>query len=213
MSATLFSITKSGDTIRVISPYHPEFVRKAGKNLRGRWENGAWHFDALHAVAVRALIKEVYGFEEGCRLVPLRVNFRDDGIDGRRSYVCRAGRLVASVKGRDSGAQLGPGVVVEDGEFTSSGSRAHPTVYADPGTVVVIHGVPLALAEAYVDGTAGYNGETYEIVVDSATRSLESVTVSREALSEERTRLLARLTEIDGLLASTTLERHVSESK
>ncbi len=201
MPNVIFSITKSGDTLRVVSPYHPWFIKDAKKNLHGRWNENAWVFDARNEQAVRALVKRYYGYEDNCALVSLRVDFGSEGDERKCAPVYRAGRVVASATGRDSGARLGQGVILERGNVNSSGSMKNWTTVVGPNTVVLIHDVPLSVAKNHTEGDGGYKGESYEIVAAPVVEPASAEIAGAEALQKERLHLQARLVEIEELLA------------
>ena len=202
MPTVAFSITHSGDAVHVVSPYHPGFIDAAKKNLGGRWSDGVWQFDVRNEQAVRALVKHYFGYVDGCTLVSLRCDFGPDGDARRRGPIYRAGRVVACASGRDSGARLGQGVILERGIVTSSGSIQNWTTLVIPNTVVVIHDVPLPIAKKYADpdGDGGYEGEIYEIIRAPVVESPASAGLDTAGLESERAQLRARLAEIDGLL-------------
>lgn len=144
-------ITVAGGKLSVVSPYNPSFPAKA-KALGGKWASPAWVFDARDEVRVRALCLAVYG-DDGNPIaaedmLTIRVAFDDSGsLDGPAESEWIAGRKVASIRGRDSGAVLGDGVICIAGGFGSGGSMKHPRITRRDGTIVEIRDVPRVAAE------------------------------------------------------------------
>lgn len=184
-------ITRIGSFLSVSSPYNAEFVAQA-KRLGGKWSNGAWRFDARDDERVSALCRDVYGTDgTTADLVTLRVTWNQDQaeyVDALSAH----GRTIARATGRDSGARLGDGVVLLSGGFRSGGSMKNWYTQAVAGTVVLVRDFPRTAADELVAGDAVYR--TYSI-------EPEAPVVDRDALQAERDRLVARIAEIDALLA------------
>ena len=110
--------------LTVHSPYNPDFPARA-KRLGGKWNAGAkaWTFDTRDEERVRALCRKVYG-EDGSPIaetVTVRVTVNQEWyVYGGGLYLM--GRELCYARGRDSGAKLGPGVVLLAGEVLSGGS-------------------------------------------------------------------------------------------
>lgn len=193
---TTFAIVTTATEIAVTSPYNPRFAHKARHDLGGRWTGSSWVFDIRNEQAVRVLVTAEYGWNEGAELVSLRISF-DAGDERCCSPIVRAGRVIASASGRDSGARLGDGVVLANGSVGSGGSMKNWLTVISEGSVIVVHDIPRKLAEAYVGRTRGYEGERYEIV-ECAPAKVDAH--DKEALRSERMRLATRLAEIDAIL-------------
>lgn len=187
-------ITISGSVLSVASPYNSNFVA-AAKRLGGKWSNGAWVFDARDEQRVRDLCRTTYGTDGvASDLVTLRMSFREEA----RGY-CEAveicGRTVARATGRDSGARLGDGIVLLQGSIGSGGSAKNWETRVAAGSVVLVRDFPRAEAERLIAKMeAGQSKRDYAI-------EPETPAVDREALAAERARLVARIAEIDALLA------------
>lgn len=186
------TITTASEKITVVAPYNAEFVSGA-KRLNGRWSKPAWVFDARDADRVRALCVECYGTDgTTADLVTLRITWT------RAEYaelgpIAVRGRTVARAAGRDSGAQLGDDVVILDGEFRSGGSMKNWRTVAQAGTIALVRDFPRAAAEALV-ADSDSDSRVYAI-------EPEAPAVDADALRAERERLVARIAEIDRLLA------------
>ena len=150
-------ITVADGRVTLSAPYHPDLPARA-KSLGGRWHSASksWSFDARDEERVRALAVEVYGAVEGdeTAVVSLRVKLSGsyDEVYAGDDSVWVAGREIARRLGRDMPVQLGRGVVVVDGNFsTSAGSRKSPAVMrGGPHVVLELRDVPTPLAHAAV---------------------------------------------------------------
>lgn len=190
MKTIEYSIKINGDTIEVVAPFLPDFVAQAKSKLGGRWTGTAWAFDARNESAVRQAVKTYYGWEDGVPLVSVKLHFDEDTHE-TCAGIYRLGRQIAAAKDRDSGARLGLGVVLESGDVDSGGSQKNWQTTIDADTVLVVHDVPLPIAQAFNE-----SGERCEIIPSAVEKSRVDV------LREERERLVARLAEIDAELAA-----------
>ncbi len=110
-----------GDQVKVITPYHEEFVRKC-RNLRGHYKESAWWFDDSILEYVREIMMESFGTTgetpfETCTLLIKDYDDRED-----KGPCTLFGRTIARAFGRDSGAKLGDDIIFISGIYTSSGS-------------------------------------------------------------------------------------------
>lgn len=191
-------MTDGSEKLKLSSPYHPDLPARA-KALGGQFSGvkKAWYFDPRDEERVRALAVEIYGTDgtpaPATDLVTLRVSFPNGGYHEVCNGVFVAGRCVARAFGRDSGAKLGDGVVMLKGGITSGGSWNNWKTIIEPGSVFEIRDVPRPAAESAV-AQSGYI--QVEIV------EAKAPTVDVEALKGEKERLLARIAEIDAILAS-----------
>lgn len=149
-------ITKDGNSITTQTAYNPKFAERARK-LAGKWDSQrkVWVFPSSQEDRVRALCREIYGTDGGTdgsivneQSCTLRVDLSDASTSGTELYVC--GRQVARVFGRDSGAKLGDGIVVLEGNFRSGGSMKHPRLMWSDRTVIEVLDCPVGIARKYV---------------------------------------------------------------
>lgn len=178
--------------LEVTSPYNTEFVAGA-RMLGGRWSAPVWAFDARNEAAVRSLCQRVYGTDgiSAPDTVSVRVTFAAGVLEDCGPIVC-FGRTVAVAFGRDSGAKLGDGVVVESGGFASGGSvKNWTTKVKSDGAVVLLRDIPRGMAEA----AQSDEKIQYEIIAEDAPLD------NRSALQSEKDRLIERIREIDAQLA------------
>lgn len=166
--ASTVSITEENGKLYVESPYNPDYVKRA-KNLGGRWnaDRRCWVFDARAEADVRALLADTYGTtgEEGEEedLVTVEIELLGNWY-GARSSLFYAGRPIARAFGRDSGAKLGEGVMVLDGDVTSGGSMKNWATFAKKGTKFRIYDCPRALVEEG-EVEVGRGSDTAEAIV------------------------------------------------
>jgi hypothetical protein len=177
-------IKTTENTIIVISEYNTEFV-DAARNLGGKWVSPAWVFDIRDEAAVRAACMEFYG-TDGVKTdtVDIRVTITSD-IEARTADITVFGKVVARAFGRDSGAKIGAGIVIESGKFSSGGSAKNWETTGQAGTVFLMRDVSRRLVEANSDSSI-------EIEILSAKAEID-----KDALQAERDRLMTRLAEID----------------
>lgn len=186
-------VNVEADRVLVKAPYNPDFPSEA-RLLGGKWRAPLWVFDSRDEERVRELCRLIYGTDgTGCNeLVTLRVTVTGHWAE-QQDGIYLAGRQVARAFGRDSGAKLGPGVVVLSGRFDSGGSVKNWTTECKAGTIFELRDVPRRAAEKEADENGGC---TIEIIGGEAV-------IDVEALTHERERLLARIAEIDLMLNKT----------
>ena len=188
------TITTSGSSLTVLSPYNPSFPGRA-KALGGKWEAGrkAWVFDGRDEARVRELCQQVYGeggtTDEQADLVTVRLRAAKEVSEWQEGLFC-CGRQIASATGRDSGARLGGGVVLLAGRVDSGGSVKNWVTKATAGTEVEIKDLPRPALE---NMTAGW--EVVEVTEQTPAAP------DHDALVAEREKLVSRIAEIDALLA------------
>lgn len=157
----MVSINKDEKNLSVKSPYHNDFVKRA-RELGGKWNHpvaNAWNFSPRHEALVRQLCLDVYG-TDGTPVDTVIVHVNLDKVSLYDELF--VGPVQALKKwGRDSRPQLGVGcVVVQGGLHASGGSRNHPRITFDVGTVIEIPGVPAPFAEKLM----AEEPEAYKIV-------------------------------------------------
>jgi len=182
-------ITRTEKEIKVTSDYHKDLPR-AARQLGGKWNNKEWIFDIRSEKAIEELYIDVYGFfGEPTQTVTITYTLTEDIIAGKQSiFIC--GRQVARAYGRDSGAQVGGGVVLKDCTAESGGSVKNWStriVITGDSPTITIYDVPLKKAEQCTS-----EDENIKIKGD--------VEINKETLKTEKAELLKRIKEIDALL-------------
>ncbi len=181
------TISKDASGVKVESPYDLKFVH-AAKGLGGRWGGGVWTFDARDEEAVRRLAVEIYG-TDGSDAPPVTVRVPVGQARYEREWRV-AGMTLVMRPGRDMPVRFGPGVVVVEGGFASSGgSVKNPDINAKEGTVVEVRDVSPGVARKIVAEAPG------AVIVGQDAQL-------RDGLAAERARLVARIAEIDATLAA-----------
>jgi hypothetical protein len=200
-------ITKVGNELHVESPYHPDLPRQARK-LGGDWRKPVWVFDARNEAEVRALYRDVYGTDGSSedKTVTVEIKFSSEEAYCGDKSLFFAGRQIVRIFDRDSGAKLGDGVTVLEGGFSSGGSRKNPCLTREVGTKIRIFDIVEALVDEIrsVDGVESVSIAPPKPELASAPADSE---VDATALAEERLKLVARLKEIDALLAPAPAEK------
>ena len=193
MTATAaITLTAVDGGLEVRSPYHPDFPA-AARALGGRWRPSrrAWVFDGRDERAVGELLAGLFGWSPAPSGKAVTVRVALDRYNAGGAEARLAGRCIARRPGRDGAVVLGAGVVVGGAFAPSAGSRQHPALI-DSDEVVTL--------------------EVRDLPVEALTaaRELEWTRVGgpggagpdRAALLAERDALLARLAELDALLAA-----------
>lgn len=199
----MIRFNSNGRTFSVRTPYHPDFPSSA-RSLGGKWSAPDWTFDARDEQRVRDLCIDLFGTDgTPCELVTLRCKASSSLWDaaGSACELYLAGRMVAKVFSRsDSRAKLGDGVVITEGGFCGGGSHRDPYATSKTGTVFELRDLPRAIAERVRDE----HPELVEIIASPLSPAPDTIKVdpARQALIDERAALLARLTEVDALLAA-----------
>lgn len=174
------------------TPYNANFVAAVKQIGGASWDRSrrAWSIPAEAIDQAREIMRRVYGEDDRPSTEPsvsVKLTF-DDRICEWHAPVTIMGKTIASAWGRDSGARVGDDVVFVEGRPESGGSVKNWYSVVPEGCVVVLHNVPRAALQMELPA-----GVTAEV--------LESKGPDRAALEAERARLLARLAEIDQLLA------------
>ena len=183
---------KENGMAKVFTPYNSDFVAKI-KKIGGRKWNSAekcWEVPETEIDTVREYMMAVYGETDKAddsEKVTVKVTFNES-----EWAVCDSlflfGKAIARATGRDSGAKVGDDVTVLSGKLTSGGSARNWQTRAEDGTVIKVRNVPMAA----LANTNGMN-VTVEII--------EEKEIDRAALIAEKEKILARLAEIEKLLA------------
>jgi len=189
-------ISRTTDSLRIASPYSPDLPAHA-RSLSGRWDRaaGEWVFPLGAEPQVRALYIDVYGeWDDQPRdTVTIRCTC-DDGACQHTGPLTLGGRVIARAYGRDSGARTADGVIVLSGVFGSGGSMKNWTTRCRENTSFRVLDVPRSKAESLVEDPEWC--DTVMIEDQSDYRQ----PINRDALIMERTKLAARIAEIDALL-------------
>lgn len=189
-------ITNLGNgRIAIDSPYNPDFVRRI-KKAGGKWDpaNKVWETDERSIETVREIMREVYGQDDlpQQELVTVKVTIGDKSLNEWRAPVVLFGRIIASARGRDSGARPGEGVCFEKGGCDSGGSMKNWYTIVRAGSEITIYDVPRLAVEQKLGWKDEYG--TFEVIENGDPLA---------ALRAEKEALLKRLAEIEELLNET----------
>ncbi len=173
-------------TIQVVTPYHPDLpnlFRKAG----GRWDydKRRWLFDERDSSLVDSILIDVFGTNgrDNPPLVDVRLGF-PEGYYEVRSGIFLAGRCLARATGRDSGATLGDGVIVAEGDApTSGGSAKNWTTVIRSGCALEVRDLPRPAVDKLV--AEAPDGVDITIVREHVEPSLADLQARRDTLLEE----------------------------
>lgn len=184
-------VAELGSEISVRTPYVKGWPERA-RQLGGRWDptRKVWRFDLRDKPRVEELLGEFFGWvaEASGETVTIRIPLAEAECEHEQDLHV-AGRLVARRPSRDSRVQLGTGVVVVEGRFsTMGGSHKNPALGDVDDLVVELRDFPVeAITRIEVP---------HQVVTEN--------TAQLAKLRAERDRLQARITELDA--AITALE-------
>jgi hypothetical protein len=197
-------ITKvADDKIEVRTPYNPQFVSKI-KTAGARWNaiDKAWTMHAANIDVAREILRAVYGRDDmpaaDEKLVRVRVTALQN-ISADRGPIVLLGRIIASARGRDSGARVGEGVAFIDGKPQSGGSVKNWTTEISEGSIFVVADVPTTLlGELDETGWRGQKLYRYEIIDDDRDEQLRKLQARREELAAALADIDAQINALKG---------------
>ena len=179
----------------IYTPFNRDFVAAIKSNIGGRrWDSDerCWTVPEESLPQVRQIMMDVYGetdLPDAGGSVTVKLTIKED-LSEYCDGVIRFKKVLALARDRDSGARAGEDVTYLEGEPTSGGSCKNWESVVPAGAVVLLRHVPKAVWEQDKDSEY-YTAE----IVD------EGKDAKRKELEEEKARLLARIAEIDKLLA------------
>lgn len=193
----MIKIDVRGDKAYIFTPYSDQFVKKV-KMIGGAKWNGkekCWVIPADAVDTCRGFMEEVYGetdIPDAGERVKLRVTFLID-YEEYCAPIQFFGRVLASARGRDSGAVPGDGVVFKEGAPRSGGSAKNWTTKIPKGAVLIVSSVPMKAYEKDKDAETRWRDKIFEVEILNGD-------VDHAKLKAEREALAARIAEIDKLL-------------
>lgn len=180
--------------IEVKTPYSALFVSRLKESIgKRKWdsEKRVWVIEEEDRDALMAVLKEVFGYEDdGGETCDVEITL-DPHYCVDRGPIMIAGVVIAKAWGRDTGAKLGENVTVLKGGFKSGGSRVNWDTRMDEETVVRVKDFP----------AWGLGENVQANVKNFKIKKISDIKVNREKLMKEKEELLARLAEIDKILA------------
>lgn len=135
-------ITTKEGFIFLVSPYDADLAKKC-RNLNGDWTGRAWKFEHDEDVlaAVKHAVEETFGFNYDAPRATARIEFKEDFYRGKAPYTI-GGYILSEARGRDSGAKVGPGVLLLEGTIFSGGSFKNWSSEVRAGSVFKIKNFP-----------------------------------------------------------------------
>ena len=126
---------KESGKLYVFTPYNADFVRDV-KRINGVWSgsNRAWVVEPVMKDQLKKLLVKHYG-ETGeeqkrtYKIVATRTH------EERLASVTAGGLVIASAMGRDSGAKVGEGVYMLEGDIDSTGSVKNWNTWVKEGSI------------------------------------------------------------------------------
>lgn len=191
------------DRIAIYTPYNPQFVSKI-KAAGARWNaaDKAWTMHAANIDVAREILRAVYGRDDmpaaDEKLVRVRVTALQN-ISADRGPIVLLGRIIASARGRDSGARVGEGVAFIEGKPQSGGSVKNWTTNISEGSVFVVADVPTTLlGELDETGWRDQKLYQYEIIADDRDEQLRKLQARREELAAALADIEAQIAALKG---------------
>lgn len=186
----MMKIEVKNGVANVYAPYNPDFVKKI-KGIGGaKWNSSekCWSIPGTAVEVVREIMTDVYGYSDvkENETISLKVTF-NSYASSECSDVVLFGKILAHASSRDSGARVGDDVAYIRGGATSGGSRNNWDSIVKEGSVAILSNVNKNVYEKT------------EIEYDVTIEVLETK-ANKQQLSEEKERLLKRISEIDKLL-------------
>ena len=157
ISIQTVTLKDGSSSLKLTSPYHPDLPQRL-RALGGKWDSAAraWYFPPDLSHELRQLCLEVFGIdplaESPADLVDVRFVFEYDNFhEANRDAFWLFGREIVRRPSRDSAVRPGEGVSIISGGFDKRGGSARNPALGMPeaGTVLLIRGVPRALALAF----------------------------------------------------------------
>lgn len=193
---TIETKTLDNGNIAIITPYNQMFVQKLKEQIGGaRWNATKrwWVIPNESLEIARTIMNDCFGETD----ISLPADMMDIKFSLATYEVCNPvivfGKVLARAYGRDTGAKLGLGFDLIEGEINSGGSRNNWKTTVN-GTFIA-HGITKKMLENEISSRG--NNFTYEI--------LEKKTLDIDALRKEKEKLLERIAEIDEILKSNVI--------
>lgn len=126
----------------MVAPYDEALARKC-RGLNGDWTGSAWEFEHDEDVlaAVKNAVEETFSFDPDAPRVTARIEFKEDFYQAKAPYTV-GGYILSQARSRDSGANVGPGVLLLEGKIGSGGSMKHWSSEVRAGSVFKINNFP-----------------------------------------------------------------------
>ena len=187
-----FEIKKENGVLYISTPYNKTFAAKL-RGMGGKWNGSMWEVPEDILDAVRTAMNICFGRDERqCALVDVEITATNWVMEG-----AAFGLTIAQISHRDSGAwvpkDMRDSVSILSGNIDSGGSRKSPRVEIEPGTKILIRGVPRKAVDERLDLDKDYEVK----IIKEYEESLDRTTLLRE-----REQLLSRIKEIDLLLSA-----------
>ena len=180
------------DKVVISAPYDKEFTESM-HHFNGKWNSAekTWTVDIDQLDEVREVLLNVYGVNDLTNdLVDVWVTIPEGHyVGGAQAPAKMFGKVIATAWGRDSGAKWGPDIVNKNSKCSSGGSTKNWITDVSSGTFK-IKNVSKSRIEQEKDDYLE-EGFVFDIIEKG---------IDKEALREEKERLLLRLAEIDKIL-------------
>ena len=135
-------ITEEAGKLIVSTPYVAELPQIL-KNMGGEWNGNDWVFEnnEITKKSLKEYLSKFFRFTVGSPTATAIITV-NDYVSCERESVRYKGFVLATARGRDTGAQTGRGVKFLSGDIGSSGSVKNWRSYVDKGTRFLIEDFP-----------------------------------------------------------------------
>lgn len=190
----MVKVVVNDDRTELYTPYSKDFVAEIKSIGGAKWNpnKSCWTIPTEALDTAKKIMLRVFG-EDGETKQPtltIRLTLEEDQYSEKSSAYTLLGKTIAkATSGRDSRVWLGEDVIFEEGKPTSTGSRNSWWTKVPSGSIIKLNNVSLTLWEEFKNDK--HEGIKAEVVEDK---------IDREALKNEKEKLLKRLAEIKLLL-------------
>ena len=174
------------------TPYNKDFISRIKETIGGtKWDldRKAWRIPVESVPDARKIMRDIFGecdIPSDEAKITVRLTFSEK-VTEQCGPVRIFGKTISHARGRDSGAHPGEDVSIISGAVTSGGSRQNWESVVEADTVALLRNVSESMLKKDLP-----EGVTFEIVQEDD---------NRDKLIAEKERLLARIAEIDKILA------------
>lgn len=194
---------KESGKLYVFTPYNADFV-KAVKRINGVWSssNRAWVVDPVMKEQLKKLLVEHYG-ETGeeqkrtYKIVATRTH------EEHTAPVTAGGLVIASAMGRDTGAKVGEGVYMLEGDIDSTGSVKNWYTWVEEGSVFQVE---MTEEQARRAALEGWEVSTVETEKSKKDEIIDALNVAMGVINAKGDNMAETIAKMEELLKALKAE-------
>ena len=176
----MLKIKKNNGKLEVVSPYNTAFISGA-KKLGGKWNGNGWVFDVDNEPYVKELCLKTYGEYENLAAETVTIRIELD----THTEAKIAGFVFANRRYRDSAVKLNDNVIIVEEDSLQWWQFKISCLNATKNNTEV----------------KKFPKSVYDSLEDKTGITIVDTKINKDALLKEKENLIARLAEIDKLLA------------